>query len=86
MKVTSTVFQQNVGRYQDAAQTGPVGITENGRVHSVLMSATFFELVMKGRVSRSVEDLEEETLEAIAKSNVPPEFAPLDELITDWNP
>jgi hypothetical protein len=86
MKVTSTEFQQNVGRYQNAAQAGPVEITENGRVHSVLMSATFFELVMKGRVSRSVEDLEEETLEAIAKSNVPPEFASLDELITDWNP
>jgi len=85
MKVTSTEFQQNVGRYQDAAQTSPVEITENGRVHSVLMSATFFELVMKGRVSRSVEDLEEKTLEAIAKSNVPPEFA-LDELIKDLNP
>jgi hypothetical protein len=50
------------------------------------MSATFFELVMKGRVSRSVEDLEEGTLEAITKSNVPPEFAPLDDLIKHWNP
>ena len=86
MKVTSTEFQQNVGRYQDAAQTGPIEISENGRVHSVLMSATFFELVMKGRVSRSVEDLEEGTLEAITKSNVPPEFAPLDDLIKHWNP
>ena len=31
MKVTSTEFQQNVGRYQDAALQSPVAITKNGR-------------------------------------------------------
>jgi hypothetical protein len=30
MKVTSTEFQQNVGRYQDAALRAPVTITKNG--------------------------------------------------------
>ena len=62
MKVTSTEFQQNVGRYQDAAQRAPVAITKNGRVHTVLMSAAFFDMVTKGRIARRIEDLDDETL------------------------
>jgi hypothetical protein len=86
MKVTSTEFQQNVGRYQDAAQQAPVAITKNGRMHTVLMSASFFEMVMKGRVARPVEDLDDETLKAIANSSVPAEYAALDEIVKDWTP
>lgn len=86
MKVTSTEFQQNVGRYQDAAQHAPVAITKNGRTHTVLMSAAFFEMVMKGRVARPVEDLDDDTLRAIAASAVPEEFAHLDDLVKDWKP
>lgn len=86
MKVTSTEFQQNVGRYQDAALQSPVAITKNGRTHTVLMSASFFELVMKGRVARTAEELDDDTLKAIAASAVPSEYAALDELIKDWNP
>jgi PHD/YefM family antitoxin component YafN of YafNO toxin-antitoxin module len=83
MKVTSTEFQQNVGRYQDAALQSPVAITKNGRTHTVLMSASFFEMVMKGRVARSVEELDDDTLKAIANSVVASEFAPLDNLIKE---
>ena len=86
MKVTSTDFQQNVGRYQDAAQQAPVAITKNGRTHTVLVSAAFFEMVMKGRVARPVEDLDDDTLRAIASSAVPEEFAHLDEIVKDWKP
>jgi PHD/YefM family antitoxin component YafN of YafNO toxin-antitoxin module len=86
MKVTSTEFQQNVGRYQDAALQSPVAITKNGRTHTVLMSASFFEMVMKGRVARSVEEIDDETLKAIANSAVSGERASLDNLIKDWNP
>ena len=86
MKVTSTQFQQNVGRYQDAAQLGPVAITKNGRVHTVLLSATLFELVTKGRLARAVEDLDDDTLRAIADSAVSSEFAHLDSIVKDWNP
>jgi prevent-host-death family protein len=86
MKVSSTEFQQNVGRYQDAALQAPVAITKNGRPHTVLMSAAFFELVMKGRVARPVEDLDDDTLRAIANSAVPSEYAALDDIIKDWNP
>jgi len=78
MKITSTEFQQNVGRYQDAAQQAPVVITKNARPHTVLMSAAFFEMVMKGRVARPVEDLDDDTLKAIARSSVSAEYAALD--------
>jgi PHD/YefM family antitoxin component YafN of YafNO toxin-antitoxin module len=83
MKVTSTEFQQNVGRYQDAALQAPVAITKNGRTHTVLMSASFFEMVMKGRVARKVEDIDDDTLKAIANSAVGDEFAHLDALVKD---
>lgn len=86
MKVTSTEFQQNIGRYQDLAQREPVAVTRNGRPHTVLMSAAFFEMVMKGRVARPVEDLDDDTLRAIANSAVPDEFADLDKLVEDWKP
>ena len=86
MKVTSTEFQQNVGRYQDAALQTPVAITKNGRPHTVLMSATLFEMVMQGRVARRVEDLDDDTLKAIAASAVGPEYADLDTLVKDWTP
>lgn len=86
MRVTATEFQQNVGRYQDEAQREPVSIIKNGRPHTVLMSAALYEIVVKGRVARKVEDLDEETLKAIADSEVPHEFDHLDELIKDWKP
>ncbi len=86
MKVTSTEFQQNTGRYQDEAQQAPVVITKNARPHTVLMSAAFFKLVMEGRVARPVEELDDDTLRAIAQSAVPPEYAALDNLIKHWKP
>ena len=79
MKVTSTEFQQNVGRYQDAALRAPVTITKNGRDHTVLVAADFFETIMRGRISRRVEDLDEATANAIADAEVPSEYAGLDD-------
>ena len=75
MKVTSTAFQQNVGRYQDAALRAPVTLTKNGRDHTVLVSAHLFETVLRGRIARLVEDLDDETLAAIAVAEVPAEHA-----------
>jgi prevent-host-death family protein len=86
MKVTATEFQQNVGRYQDAALQTPIAITKNGRPHTVLMSAAFFEMVMKGHVARPVEDLDDDTLKAIANSSVAAEYAALDKIVKDWTP
>jgi len=86
MKVTSTEFQQNVGRFQDAAQLEPVIITKNGRSHSVLVSAALFEILTKGRIARRVEDLDNDTVEAISRAEVSSEHEPLDGLLKDWTP
>ena len=80
MKVTSTEFQQNVGRYQDAALTEPVIITKNGRDKNALISAAAFETLVRGRVARRTEDLDDETLKAIAAAEVPAHFAYLDKI------
>lgn len=83
MKVTSTDFQQNVGRYQDAAMQTPVVITKHNRPHTVLLSAALFEVLTRGRVARQVEDLDDDTLKAIANASVPATHAELDHLIKD---
>jgi prevent-host-death family protein len=75
MRVTSSEFQQNVGRYQDAAEQSPVAITKNGRVHTVLMSAAHFELITSGRIARKIEDADEETIRAIGRSEVSSDHA-----------
>jgi hypothetical protein len=64
----------------------PVAITKNGRPHTVLMSAALFGVLVRGRIARPVEDLDDDTLKAIASSAVAPEFAALDQIIKDWSP
>ncbi len=86
MEVSSTEFQRDVGRYQDAALRAPVVITRQDRPHTVLMSAALFAVLTKGRVARRVEDLDDDTLQAIAGSSVDPGYAVLDDLIQDWTP
>lgn len=78
MKISSTEFQQNAGRYQDMALTEPVIITKNGRVKNVLISAAMFEVLVKGRVARKAEELDDEALKAIASAEVPAQYAHLD--------
>jgi hypothetical protein len=64
----------------------PDDIAKNARPHTVLTPAAFFETVMKGRVARPIEDLDEETLRAIAQSAVAPEHDGLNHLLQDWSP
>lgn len=71
MEITATEFQQNIGRYQDEALKKPLKITKNGRPHMVLMSNDFFEAVIKGKIARKVEDLDDAALKAIASAEVP---------------
>lgn len=86
MQVTSTEFQQNVGRYQDAALQGPVVITKHNRPHTVLLSASMFEVLTKFRVARRVKELDPDTVDAIGRAAVPEEHAHLDALLGDWTP
>jgi len=50
------------------------------------MSAAFFEMVMKRRVARRVEDLDDGTVKVIARSSVSSEYSHLDDLVKDWTP
>ena len=83
MKITSTEFRQNAGLHQEAALQSPVTITKNGHPHTILFSAVLFEALIKGRITRRIEDLDDGTLKAIADSAVPAEYASLDELLED---
>ncbi len=80
MKVTSTEFQQNGGRCLDEALTEPVIITKNGRDRNVLISASAIKTLVRGRIPRRMEDLDDETLQGIAAAEVPPHFACLDKI------
>jgi prevent-host-death family protein len=79
MRVSSTEFQQNVAFYLDVAMREPVIIAKNGHNHTVLVSADFLETVLKGRVVRQVEDLDEATIKGIAEAEVPARDAHLDD-------
>ncbi len=79
MRVTSTEFQNSVGRFQDLAMRQPVEITRNGRSHTVLISADYYELLTHGRIVRRVEELDPETIQAIREAEVPARYAHLDE-------
>ena len=71
MKVTSTEFQQNVGRCLDEALTEPVIITKNGRDRNVLISASAFKTLVRGRIPRRMEDLDDETLQRYRRRRSP---------------
>ena len=81
MKVTSTEFKKGAGRFQDAAMRQPVEISMNGRTHTVLISADYYELLTHRRIVRRIEDIETETLHAIAAAEVPAEYQYLDDKI-----
>lgn len=81
--VTSSEFKQSVGRFQDAALFEPVIITKHDRPHTVLLSAAMFEVLTKGRVARSIEELDEEVLRGIAEAQVPAQFDYLNKLTLD---
>ena len=80
MKVTSAEFRQNVGRYLDAAMRERVIITKDGHDQTVLVSAMVFEILVHGRVAQRMEDLDDESLNALAAAEVPQHFAYLDNL------
>jgi len=50
------------------------------------MGEELFQLFAHWRIARRVEDLDEETIKAIAAASVPVEYNALDLLIEDWAP
>jgi prevent-host-death family protein len=78
--VTSTEFKNRVGEFQDKALAAPVHITKNGREHTILISAEeYHRLKLRDRQVFLVEELDDETLEAIANSKMPEGFEHLNE-------
>lgn len=49
----------------------------------MLLSAVMFEVLVKGRIARPVEELDDETPNAIAESAVPTQLNRLDAMLKD---
>jgi len=87
LRVTSTEFGKEVGRYQDAALTQTVIVTRNGRDRTVMISAEEYQrLKRRDRQVFAVGELPEDIIDAIATVEMDPRHAALDDLITDWKP
>lgn len=87
IRVSSTEFGKEVGRYQDAALSQPVIVTRNGRDRTVMISAEeYLRLKRRDRRVFAAGELPDETVEAIRRAEMDPRHAHLDDIIKDWNP
>lgn len=87
VRVTSTDFGKEVGRYQDMALSQPVVVTRNGRDRTVMVSAEeYWRLKRRDRQVFATGELPDEIVEAVARSEMDPRHAPLDDLLKDWKP
>jgi PHD/YefM family antitoxin component YafN of YafNO toxin-antitoxin module len=87
VKVSSAYFIKNYGTLADKALQEAVTITKNGRDRLVLISSEEYARMRASyRRARRVEELTDEEIELISKSEVPAEYAYLDELLKDWKP
>jgi PHD/YefM family antitoxin component YafN of YafNO toxin-antitoxin module len=87
IRVSSTEFGKEVGRYQDMALAQPVIVTRNGRDRTVMISADeYIRLKRRDRQVFTVGELPDETVEAIRNSKMDERHRHLDDLITDWTP
>jgi len=87
IRVSSTEFGKEVGRYQDAALSQPVIVTRNGRDRTVMISAEeYARLTRRDRQVFGAGELPEDAVEAIRNAKMDPRHDHLDELIKDWAP
>ncbi len=69
IRVSSTEFGNEVGRYQDAALTQPVVVTVNGRDRNVMISADEFRrLKRRDREVLGIEDFSDADIEAVRRA------------------
>ncbi len=79
LRVTSTEFQKEVGRYADIALTRPVTVTRNGRDRTVLISAEeYLRLKRRDRQVLGLADFDDADLAVIARSEAPEAAAAFD--------
>jgi prevent-host-death family protein len=79
VRVTSTEFQKEVGRYADVALVEPVVVTRNGRDRTVLISADEYRrLKRRDREALGLDDFTDADLEAIRAAEPPADSAQFD--------
>jgi hypothetical protein len=66
MKVKLAEFENAVTHYLDVALCEPVEISTEERNHLVLISWDHYELLLKGRIVRRIDEMDEATRRAIA--------------------
>ncbi len=82
IRVSSTEFGKEVGRYQDAALSQPVIVTRNGRDRTVTISVEEYRrLKRRGREVLGIGDFTEADIEAIRRAE--PSKEKSEALITD---
>ena len=84
LRVSSTEFGKEVGRYQDLALSQPVVVTRNGRDRTVMISAEeYLRLKRRDRQVFAAGQLPDDVAEAVARSNMDPRHKHLDRLLED---
>ena len=87
IRVSSTEFGKEVGRYQDAALSQPVVVTRNGRDRTVMISAEeYHRLKRRDRQVLASGEVPDEMLEAVRNARMDPRHKHLDDLVKDWTP
>ena len=87
IRVSSTEFGKEVGRYQDLALSQPVVVTRNGRDRTVVISADEYQrLKRRDRQVFAAGELPDDLVEAISRAEMDPRHQHLDELLKDWTP
>jgi hypothetical protein len=87
IRVSSTEFGKEVGRYQDMALAEPVVVTRDGRDRTVMISADeYLRLKRRDRQVFAAGDLPDELVDAIRTSEMDARHRHLDDLIPDWTP
>jgi len=87
IRVSSTEFGKEVGRYQDIALAQPVVVTRNGRDRVVMISTDeYMRLKRRDRQVFAVGELPDDIISAIRNSEMDERHQHLDSLIPDWTP
>lgn len=60
--------------------------TDSQQTTGRYQDGALFAVLSRGRIARPVEELDDETLRAIANGKVPAGYAPLDGLLKEWSP
>ena len=87
IRVSSTEFGKEVGRYQDVALSQPVVVIRNGRDRTVMISADeYMHLKRRDRRVFATGELSDDIADAIGRSTMDARHNHLDDLVKDWAP